>query len=116
MNLYALKENLKKARQKGFIFNQILKLTIKIYCNLSIINISFFLKFRISMYHRQFFRIVSQNRENVKTNCNDRNNPFDFAGREWYSDKQSPLRPENVFFYHLKVFIKHLFKVHIYFL
>ena len=31
------------------------------------------------MMQRQFFRIVSQNQENVLTHCNDSNNPFLFA-------------------------------------
>ena len=33
--------------------------------------------------HRQFFRKNSQNPEKVKTHCNDRNNPFQFANRKW---------------------------------
>ena len=39
MNLYELNEKLTVARENGFIFNQINKLTIKIYCNLSNINL-----------------------------------------------------------------------------
>ena len=39
--------------------------------------------------HRQFFRIISQNREKIKTHCNDLNNLFQFACRKWYLDNQS---------------------------
>ena len=39
--------------------------------------------------HRQFFKIISQNRENVQTHCNDLYNPFQFACRNWYLDNQS---------------------------
>ena len=65
-------------------FRQILKLTIKICSNLSNINIQYYLKFRIPMCHTQFFRIISQNREYVKTHCNDLNNGFHFPSRKWY--------------------------------
>ena len=71
------------ARENGFIFNQINKLTIKIYRNLSNINIHY-LKLRIPIMHRQFFKILSQNREYIKTDCNDLYNPFHFACRRWY--------------------------------
>ena len=36
--------------------------------------------------HRQFFRIISRNHEFVKTHCNDKHNPFQFACRKWYLD------------------------------
>ena len=35
------------------------------------------------MCHRQFFRVISQNRDYVERLCNDRNNPFHFACRKW---------------------------------
>ena len=53
--------NLKTVRQKGFIFNQIHKLTITIYSSQPNIYIQYFLKQRISKMHRQFFKIISQN-------------------------------------------------------
>ena len=34
--------------------------------------------------HRQFFKIFSQNPENVKTHCNDLYNLFHFASRRWF--------------------------------
>ena len=54
MGLYELNKNLTIARQKGFIINPINKLTIKIYSNLSHINIHYYLKFRIRILHRHF--------------------------------------------------------------
>ena len=35
------------------------------------------------MCHRQFFRVISQNRDYVDYFCNDRNNPFHFACQKW---------------------------------
>ena len=67
------------ARENGFIFNQINKLTIQIYSSLSNINIHYFLKLTIPIMHRQFFEKLSQNREYIKTDCNDLYNPFHFA-------------------------------------
>ena len=55
MSLYELKKELKTAQERGFIFNQINKLTIKIYSNLSHINIHYCRKLRIPIMHRQFF-------------------------------------------------------------
>ena len=73
------------ARQRGFIIIQINKFTIKIYSNLQNINIHYYLKLRIPMNQRQFFRRITQNREYIQTFCNDRRNPFHFACRQWYS-------------------------------
>ena len=83
MNLYELNKKLTIARQKGFIFIQILKLTIKFYSHLRYINISYYLKFRIPMCHRKFFRVISQNREHVDNFCNKMENPFHFACYKW---------------------------------
>ena len=63
MNLYELNKKLTVARENGFIFNQINKLTINFYSHLRYININYYLTFRIPMYHRQFFLKISQNRE-----------------------------------------------------
>ena len=42
------------------------------------------------MYHRQFFRIISQNPEYLKTQCKDRNNPFFLHGENgFYVIKQN---------------------------
>ena len=69
----------KNALEDGFIR----KLAIKIYSNLSNVNICFHLEFRIPKLHRQCSRIISQNREYVKIHCNDLRNPFHFACRRW---------------------------------
>ena len=59
MGLFELNKKLTVARQRGYIFNQINKLTIKIYCNLQRINICYYFKHRIPMCHRLFFRRMS---------------------------------------------------------
>ena len=42
------------------------------------------------MCYRQFFRKISQNREYIQTNCNDRRNRFHFACRKWYLYNNPP--------------------------
>ena len=83
MNLFELNKKLTVARQRGFRFLHIKKLTIRIYSHQRYINISYYLKHRIPIMCRQFFKILSQNRDYVQTNCNDRNNPFHFACQTW---------------------------------
>ena len=83
MNLFELNKKLTLARQRGFRFLQINKLTIKIYSHQRYINISYYLKHRIPIIHRQFFKILSQNRDFEQTHCDDRNNPFHFACQTW---------------------------------
>ena len=62
MNLYELNKKLTVARQSGFMFNQITKLTIKIYSHLRYINMSYYyLQFPMQMCRRQFFRKISPN-------------------------------------------------------
>ena len=56
----------------------------KSYSNLSHINIHYYLKHRIPIMQRQFFKILSQNhRDYVQTHCNDRNDPFHLACQTW---------------------------------
>ena len=83
MGLYELNEKLTIARGNGFIFNRINKLTIKIYSNLSYINIHYHLTLGASPLHRQFFINLLKNRDYIKTHCNDRRNTFHFACRQW---------------------------------
>ena len=83
MNLFELNKKLTLARRRGFRFLQLNKLTIKIYSHQRYINISYYLRHRISIMHRQFFEIRSRNRDYVQTHCNDRNNPFHFACQTW---------------------------------
>ena len=84
MGMYELNQKIAKAREKSFIFIQINKLTIKIYSNLSNINIHHHLKLGSCPLHRQFVRKISQNREYIQTYCNDSRSPFHFACRRWY--------------------------------
>ena len=63
MGIYELNKKLTVARERGFIFNQINKLTIKRYSNLSHINIHYYLKHRIPMCHRKILVKISQNRD-----------------------------------------------------
>ena len=84
LNLYELNKKLTIARERGFKFNQINKLTIKIYSNLKYINIHYHLKLGASPLHRQFFKLLSRNRDYIQTHCNDINNPFHFACRQWF--------------------------------
>ena len=76
MGLYELNKKLTLARENGFIFNQINKLTIKIYSNLSHIKIHYHLELGAPPLHRQFFKILSRSRDYIQTHCNDRRNPF----------------------------------------
>ena len=85
MNLFELNKKLTLARQRGFKFLHIKKLTIKISSNLSHKTTHYYLKLQIPMGHRQFFRKISKNRDFIKTFCNDCGNPFHFACRQWYS-------------------------------
>ena len=84
MGMYELNKKLTIARENGFKFNQINKLTITIYSNLSIINVQYHLRLGASPLHRQFFKILSRNRDYIQTYCNDRRNTFHFACRQWF--------------------------------
>ena len=65
------------------MFKEINKITIKFYSHLRYINRSYYLKSQIPTCHRQFFRVISQNRKYVDNFCKDRNNPFHFACQKW---------------------------------
>ena len=83
MHLYEINKKLIVARERGFRFLHINKLTTKFYSLLRYKNISYYLKSQIPMCHRQFFRVISQNRKYVDIFCNNRNNPFHFACQNW---------------------------------
>ena len=85
VGMYELNLKLTLAKQRGLKFNHINKLTIKIYSNLSNKNIHYYLKHQIPMGQRLLFRRIAQNRDYIQTRCNDINNPFQFACRQWYS-------------------------------
>ena len=42
-----------------------------------------YLKLRIPIMHRHFFRKLGQNPDYIQTYCNDSRNPFHFACRGW---------------------------------
>ena len=88
MGMYELNKKLAIARERGFKFNQIIELTIKINSNLQNINICYYLKHHTPMCHRLFFRRISQSKE-YKNFCNDINNPFHFACKKWYLANQT---------------------------
>ena len=83
MNLFQLNKKLTLARQRGFRFLQKNKLTINIYSHQRYIHICQYLKHRVPIMHRHFFKILSENRDYVQTYCNDRNDPFHFACQTW---------------------------------
>ena len=85
MAMYELNKKLTIARRNSFKFNHIIKLTIKIYSNLSNINIHYYFKHHIPMGQRLFFRRIAKNRDYIQSHCNDINNPFHFACRQWYN-------------------------------
>ena len=61
MGMYELNKKLTIARENGYIFNHINKLTIKIYSNLSNINIRYHRRLGAPPLHPQFFIKISQN-------------------------------------------------------
>ena len=87
MGMYELNQKLTLAKQRGFKFNHIIKLTIKIYSNLKYINIHYHLTLGASPLHRRFFMNLLKNPDYIQTHCNDINNPFHFSCRQWYSYK-----------------------------
>ena len=84
MGLYDLNKKLTVARGNGCIFNQINKLTIKSFSNLSNVNTHYYLKLRKPIMHCHVFRKLAQNRDYIQTFCNGRRNLFHFACRQWY--------------------------------
>ena len=81
------------AKQRSFKIQQINKLTIKTYSNLSYINKHYHLRLEAPPLHRQFFTKLLENRDYIQTHCNDINNPFHFACREWYSYNNPGILP-----------------------
>ena len=85
IGMFELNKKLAIARERGYIFNQINNFKIKIYSNLSNINIHYHLRLGAPPLHRQFFIKLLKNRDYIQTHCNDRRNTFHFACRQWYS-------------------------------
>ena len=87
LGMYEINKKLTLAKQRGFKFEQINKLTIKIYSNLFYINIHYQLRLGAPPLHYQFFKNLLKNPDYIETHCNDVHNPFHFACRQWYSYK-----------------------------
>ena len=87
MNLYQLIKQSKNVRKNDFIFNQIEKLTIKIYIHLRNICLCYYIKMQTPMCQRQFFRKFYQNQDYVENFYNNFNNPFHFACRQYILEK-----------------------------
>ena len=77
-----MKKKFTISRGNDFRYNQISKLSIKIYSHQRYINVQYYLKLRIPMCHRLFFRRISQNHNFIPRYCNDLNIPFVFACRQ----------------------------------
>ena len=85
LNLYELNKKLAFAQQRGFKFNQINNFKIKIYSNISYMNIDYRLKLSItSPLYYNFFRNIARNYDYIQTHCKDLHNPFQFTCRQWY--------------------------------
>ena len=85
MGMYEINKKLSIARRNGFKFKQKNKITIKIYSYLFYINIHYLLTLGAPPLHHRFFKNLLKNPDYIETNCNDINNPFHFACRQWYS-------------------------------
>ena len=86
LGVYELNKKLALARERGFKFNQINNFKIKIYSNISYMNIDYRLKLSITppLYYN-FFRKIAHNYDYIQNHCNDLNNRFQFACRRWYN-------------------------------
>ena len=76
---YGLNKNVKDAKKIVIRFIEIVKLTITILSKLTNINKNFYLKLLIPRSYTEFFGLISQNADYVKSVCNDKNIPFHFA-------------------------------------
>ena len=81
---YGLNKKIKNARRNDFVFNQINNFKIKILSNLSNINIHYHLRLGASPLHYRFFINLLKKRDYIRTHCNDLNNQFHFACRQWF--------------------------------
>ena len=78
-----LNKKIENATKTGFRFNEILKLTKKFDSNLSGLNIHYYSRMSMPIMHLQFFRIISEKPEYLKTFCNDLNILFHFPCHRW---------------------------------
>ena len=82
-------KKIRNATNKGFIFNKIVILTIKIDSSRSNTNKCYYLNLPIPIMHREFLRKLYQNPKDVKTNCNDLYKLVRCASRRWILYTQS---------------------------
>ena len=66
LTMIELNKKLTIARERGYVFNRINRLTIKIYNNLSQTNIHYYYKFRCPILIRQILKIISRDPESVR--------------------------------------------------
>ena len=85
LGVYELNKKLTLVRERGFKFNQLNNFKIKIYSNISYMNIDYRLKLsQTPPFFYNFFRKIAYNRDYIQTHCHDLNNPFHFACHQWY--------------------------------
>ena len=85
-DMFELNKKLSLAREKGFNFNQINNFKIKIYSNISYMNIDYRLRLsKTPPLYYNFFRNLARNYNYIQNHCNEFNNRFQFACRQWYS-------------------------------
>ena len=83
--MYELNKKLTLAREKGFNFNQINNFEIKIYSNISYMNIDYRLRLsKTPPLCYTFFRNLARNHIYIQNYCNDIHNRFQFACCQWY--------------------------------
>ena len=70
LNIFYLNKKLKNARNNGYIFSKINKLSIKFYDHLSRNNIHNYYKFQCPILMRQILKIISCNNESIQNFCN----------------------------------------------
>ena len=70
LNIFYLNKKLSIARQRGFIFNKINRLTIKFYNNLSQTNTHNYYKFQCPILMRQILKIISRDYNCFQNFCN----------------------------------------------
>ena len=81
---HEINKKLALAREKCFKLNEIKNFKIKIYSNLSNINIRHYLKLPIPIMHRRFLIKLTHNRDYIQNYCKNLNDPIQFGFYQWY--------------------------------
>ena len=85
LGMYELNKKLTLARQRGFEFKQINNFKIKNYSNISYMNINYRLKLsKTPQIYYDFFKNIAHNYDYIQTHCNNLDNRFHSACRQWY--------------------------------